>query len=52
MYKLHKSFTANEVNAVQRLSDGMFIPMNSENSDYQAYLEWVSEGNQPEPADE
>jgi hypothetical protein len=52
MYKLHKSYTANQVTWVQRLSDGMFIPMNPENSDYQAYLEWVSEGNQPEPADE
>ena len=52
MYKLHKSFTANEINAVQRLSDGAFIPFAEDNTDYQAYLKWLSEGNEPLPADE
>ena len=33
-------------------SDGWFIPMNPDNTDYQKYLEWVAEGNTPEPADE
>ena len=28
-----------------------FIPLNTENSDYQAYLLWVSEGNTAEEAD-
>ena len=28
------------------------IPINEENTDYQAYLKWVSEGNTPTPADE
>jgi hypothetical protein len=51
MYKLHKSFTANEVNAIQRLSDNAFIPFDPANSDYQAYLKWLAEGNTPEPAD-
>ena len=27
------------------------IPMNEGNTDYQAYLKWVAEGNTPEPAD-
>ena len=29
-----------------------YIPVNSENIDYQEYLKWVAEGNTPEPADE
>jgi hypothetical protein len=29
-----------------------YIPVNLENIDYQEYLEWVEEGNTPEPADE
>jgi len=28
------------------------IPMNEGNTDYQAYLKWLAEGNTPLPADE
>jgi hypothetical protein len=28
------------------------IPFNPANTDYQAYLKWVAEGNTPLPADE
>ena len=28
------------------------VPFDSENTDYQRYLEWVAEGNTPEPADD
>ena len=36
---------------IRRISDGAFIPMNEDNTDYQKYLEWVAEGNTAEAAD-
>ena len=39
------------VQAITRTSDNAWIPMDEANSDYQAYLLWVSEGNTAEAAD-
>jgi hypothetical protein len=58
MYKLINPFPKavdmgfTQPHTVLRLSDNSFIPFAEDNTDYQAYLEWVAEGNTPEPADE
>jgi len=38
--------------SIQRLPDNAFIPFDPANTDYQAYLKWLAEGNTPLPADE
>ena len=47
MYKLANQFNGQDV-GVYRLLDNAFIPFDPDNTDYQAYLAWVSEGNTPE----
>ena len=37
---------------VSRISDEATIPCVEGNTDYQEYLAWLSEGNEPLPADE
>jgi len=44
MYRLTQSETT-----VHRLTDNAFIPFDGGNRDYQEYLEWLAEGNEPEP---
>ena len=36
---------------VKRLTDNAFIPFDEANTDYQKYLEWLAEGNEPLPAE-
>jgi hypothetical protein len=48
---MYKSIS-NQEDWVIRLSDNAHIPFNPANTDYQAYLKWVEEGNTPLPADE
>jgi len=51
MYKLNKNPFTNKIDTVQRLSDNACIPFDQANTDYQAYLKWVAEGNEPLPAE-
>lgn len=44
MYQLTQGGT------ILRLADNAFIPQEPANTDYQAYLAWLAEGNTPEPA--
>ena len=37
--------------AVVLREDGANIPFDPANTDYQAYLKWLEEGNTPEPAE-
>jgi hypothetical protein len=55
MYKLIKFSWDSEVVHVARLNENgsvTTIPFDEGNTDYQAYLVWLSEGNTPLPADE
>ena len=51
MYKLFKDLTGTE-NVGVILNGKIAIPFSPNNTDYQAYLKWLDEGNTPLPADE
>lgn len=52
MYKLVRDYSTGNIVSILRLLDTTFIPFDPGNRDYQEYLEWVAQGNEPEPADE
>jgi len=52
MYKLQKNIFLDKKDCVIRTTDNACIPFDPDNTDYQAYLKWVAEGNTPEPADD
>ena len=51
MYKLLKDPLSGDISVVIRLEDSAYIPFDNGNVDYQAYLNWLDEGNTPEPPD-
>lgn len=52
MYKQFKTPSGNIADVIIRLSDGAYIPFDEANTDYQQYLQWLSEGNTPLLPDE
>ena len=44
------TFQLTNTTSILRLADNAFIPPDPDNIDYQAYLAWLEEGNEPESA--
>ena len=50
MYQLvNDPKTSHPARCVKRLADNASIPFDPANTDYQTYLEWIAEGNEPLP---
>ena len=52
MYQLSFNELKQQVTSIKKIDGAVvsFIPMVEDNIDYQEYLEWLAEGNTPEPA--
>ena len=54
-YKMYKLFSDHPhfgpAQSIKRTTDGAVIPFDPANTDYQAYLKWLEEGNEPLPAE-
>ncbi len=49
-YQLTRNPITGETNVIIRWPDGAFIPTDPANADYVAFLAWLDEGNQADPA--
>ena len=52
MYQFLPDTIFGAAGCIKRLADNAFIPFDPANTDYQQYLAWVAEGNEPLPAEE
>ena len=50
-YKLNSLDSLGNQSSVIRVDTMTYIPYDNDNTDYQTYLAWVSDGNTPDPAD-
>jgi hypothetical protein len=51
IYKLGKPLVEGGTPSSVIKDGNMAIPFDPDNTDYQAYLKWLDEGNTPQPAD-
>ena len=51
-YKLNSLDSLGNQSSVIRVDTMTYIPYDNDNTDYQTYLAWVSDGNTPDPADQ
>ena len=51
MYQKLNPIFGTEENCVKRIADNAVVPFDPDNTDYQAFLLWKSEGNEPTAVD-